>query len=238
MRIGDDVVAQERLLREVLGVEEVALVFGASMGAQQAYEWAIRFPDRVKRAAPMAGTARTLPHDVIWVQTLIDALRSDRGYAAGWYSRPAEVRGGLQRHAGLLALHFTCGEFWTSELWRSIGFSSSRDFVIGFLEAALDPMDAGDLLTQAWKWQHADVSRHADGDLAAALGSITAKTFVLPVSSDQVFPPAACAAEQALVPNSELRVIDDGFGHIALFGLDPGFSAQVDSALQDLWATT
>jgi homoserine O-acetyltransferase/O-succinyltransferase len=35
VRIGDDVVAQERLLREVLGVEELALVFGGSMGAQQ-----------------------------------------------------------------------------------------------------------------------------------------------------------------------------------------------------------
>ncbi|MGY1682855.1 hypothetical protein [Geodermatophilus sp. SYSU D01176] len=79
MRIADDVVAQERLLREVLGVEELALVFGRSMGAQQTYEWAVRFPDRVERAAPLAGTARMYQHCVIWAQTLVDALTSDPG---------------------------------------------------------------------------------------------------------------------------------------------------------------
>jgi homoserine O-acetyltransferase len=136
----------------------------------------------------------------------------------------------------LLALHFTSGEFWRDEHWRPLGFSSPGDFVTGFLEGAIDPMDAGDLLTQAWKWQQADVSRHTEGDLAAALGRITAKTFVLPISSDQVFPTADCAAEQALVPDSELRVIHDVFGHISLFGLSPSFSEQVDGALRDLWA--
>src|SRR5689334_9379802 len=37
----DNVAAQERLLREGLGVEELALVYGWSMGAQQAYHWAV-----------------------------------------------------------------------------------------------------------------------------------------------------------------------------------------------------
>ena len=44
VRIGDDVVAQERLLREHFGIERLALVTGGSMGAQQTYEWAVRFP--------------------------------------------------------------------------------------------------------------------------------------------------------------------------------------------------
>ena len=58
VRIGDDVVAQERLLREHFGIEMLALVVGGSMGAQQTYEWAVRFPEKVLRAAPIAGTAR------------------------------------------------------------------------------------------------------------------------------------------------------------------------------------
>jgi homoserine O-acetyltransferase/O-succinyltransferase len=36
--VGDDAVAQERLLRLHFGVETLALVVGASMGAQQVYE--------------------------------------------------------------------------------------------------------------------------------------------------------------------------------------------------------
>jgi homoserine O-acetyltransferase len=231
VRIGDDVVAQERLLREHLGVEELALVFGGSMGAQQTYEWAVRFPDRVRRAAPLAGTARTYQHCAVFVQTLIDAMISDPGYAGGWYADSADVRGGLQRHAGLFALHVLSNDFWTEEHWRALGFSSPEDFTIGFLEAYFQPMDVGDLLVQAWKWQHGDVSRHADGDLAAALGRIRARTTVLPISTDKFFPPEDCAAEQALIPGSELTVIEDVHGHASLFGLTPEYSEQVDAAL-------
>ena len=45
VRIGDDVRAQEILLRQELRIERLALVVGGSMGAQQTWEWAFRFPD-------------------------------------------------------------------------------------------------------------------------------------------------------------------------------------------------
>lgn len=238
VRIGDDVVAQERLLREHLGVERLALVFGGSMGAQQTYEWAVRFPDKVERAAPLAGTARASEHVRIYGQALVDALVSDPGYAAGAYTDSADVSGGLRRHAGLFALHVLSNDFWTEEHWAALGFSSAEDFRIGFLEGYFGPMDAADLVCQAWKWRHGDVSRHTGGDLAAALGRITAKTFVLPISSDKFFPPADCAAEQALIPGSELRVIEDVHGHASLFGLGADYAKQVDGALSDLLSTS
>src|SRR3989344_3212545 len=53
-RIGDDVSAQPPLLTEYFGIESLALVVGGSMGAQQTYEWAVRYPDFVKRAAAIA----------------------------------------------------------------------------------------------------------------------------------------------------------------------------------------
>jgi homoserine O-acetyltransferase len=58
VRIGDDVRAQHKLVTEKFGLKSFALVVGGSMGAQQTYEWAVRYPDMVKRAAPIAGTAR------------------------------------------------------------------------------------------------------------------------------------------------------------------------------------
>lgn len=236
VRIGDDVVAQERLLRETLGVEELALVFGGSMGAQQTYEWAVRFPEKVQRAAPLAGTAQITQHCRIYGQTLVDALVSDPGYADGHYERSSDVRRGLARHARLFALHVLSNDFWTHEHWRALGFSSPDDFAVGFLGAYFDPMDASDLVAQSWKWQHGDVARHTGGDLPAALGRITARTTVMPISTDQFFPVPDCAAEQALVPGSELRVIEDVHGHASLFGLGADYAAQVDSALADLLA--
>jgi homoserine O-acetyltransferase len=73
VRIGDDVVAQERLLREHFGIERLVLVVGGSMGAQQTYEWAVRYPDKVERAAPIAGTAQNTPHNILFNQTLNEA---------------------------------------------------------------------------------------------------------------------------------------------------------------------
>ena len=57
VRIGDDVRAQHQLVTQHFGISELALVVGGSMGAQQTYEWAVRYPDMVKRAAPICGTA-------------------------------------------------------------------------------------------------------------------------------------------------------------------------------------
>ncbi len=237
VRIGDDVVAQERLLREVLGVEQLALVFGGSMGAQQTYEWAVRFPDQVRRAAPLAGTARSYEHCQMFVQTFVDAMCTDPAYADGAYRRSADVRVGLRRLTRAFGLLLMSNAFWTDEHWRALGFSSAEDFRIDFLEGYFGPMDPADLLAMAWKWQHGDVSRHTGGDLAAALARITATTFVMPISSDQFFPVEDCAAEQELIKGSELRVIDDVHGHASLFGLGPAYSGQIDKALSDLLAT-
>jgi len=81
------------------------------------------------------------------------------------------------------------------------------------------------------------VSRHTDGDLAAALGRVTAKTFVMPIDEDMFFPPRDCAAEQKSISNGALRVIEDISGHWALFGFEPTFVEQVDRHLGELLAT-
>lgn len=234
IQIGDDVVAQERLLREKLGIEQLALVFGGSMGAQQTYEWAVRFPDKVQRAAPLAGTAHPYPHCQIFCENLREALASDPNFSGGTYSASDDLQVGLRRHALLFAMYVFCNEFWEREVWREMEFSSRHDFQVGFLEGYFQPMDAGDLRCQAWKWMNGDVSKHTGGDLAAALERITAKTYVMPVSTDRFFTVEDCAAEQKLIRNSELRVIHDVHGHASLFNLVPTYAEQVDAALSEL----
>jgi homoserine O-acetyltransferase/O-succinyltransferase len=93
------------------------------------------------------------------------------------------------------------------------------------------------LSTEFWKWQRGDVARHADGDLAAALDRVKAKTFVMPIDEDLLFPVRDCAPEQAMISGSELRVIEDIHGHLALFGADPGYMPQIDRHLSELLAT-
>ncbi|AYG03937.1 alpha/beta fold hydrolase [Gryllotalpicola protaetiae] len=232
--IGDDVVAQERLLRDNLGVERIALVFGASMGAMQAYEWAVRYPERVERLGVIAGTARVLPRQIIWTQVMTDALTSDVTYANGDYVGADAVKEGLSRLSWLFGLQLVGREVWLKEHWRGFGFDSFQGFLSGFLGASLAPMDANDLISQASKWSRADVSRHTDGDLAAALGRVSAATTVMAIRSDMMFPPVEVEPQGALVPGSRFLEIDDDFGHASLFGLTPSCNAQIDAALGEL----
>ncbi|MFC5379278.1 alpha/beta fold hydrolase [Aquipuribacter nitratireducens] len=244
VRIGDDVRAQHRLVTELFGLTEIALVVGGSMGAQQTYEWAVAYPDMVKRAAPIAGTAQNTPHDFLFTQSLMDAVTSDPGWAGGEYASNTDVADGLARHAGVWAVVGLSTEFWKTEFWRGLepldGGPPYADFVEfhrRFHEWLFQLMDPNALLTMGWKWQRGDVARHTGGDLAAALGRITAKTVVLPIDEDMFFPPRDCEAEQRLVPGAELRVLHSVAGHFGLFGFEKTYLDELDQHLGELLAT-
>lgn len=238
VRLGDNVLAQERLLREHFGIHTLALVAGGSMGAQQTYEWAVRFPNKVTRAAPIAGTAQNTPGNFLLAQTMREAIQSDPGWNGGEYASHHEVADGMTRQAHIWAVVGFSTEFWKQEVWRALEFDSREAFLTGFLEPYFTAMDPNDLLTQSWAWQRGDVARHTDGDLQAALGRITAKTFVMPIDEDQLFPVRDCRPEQELVKNSELRVIEDIGGHLGLFGTAPTYMPQIDQHLSELLSTT
>ncbi|MGP9723624.1 alpha/beta fold hydrolase [Corynebacterium sp. AOP40-9SA-29] len=236
VRIGDDVVAQRRLLEQEFGIEELYAVVGASMGAQQTYEWIVRYPDKVHRAAAIAGTAKNTPHDFLFTQTLNEAILSDPGFAAGEYSSHTDVEDGLRRQSHLWSVMGFSTEWWRREEWRSLSLDSPEAVLADFLDPLFTSMDPNTLLNSAWKWQRGDVSRHTGGDLAEALGRVSATTFVMPISEDMFFPVRDCAAEQELITGSELRVIEDNAGHLGLFNLSATYMAQIDENLNDLLA--
>jgi homoserine O-acetyltransferase len=237
VRIGDDVRAQHKFVTEKFDLKSLALVVGGSMGAQQTYEWAVRYPDMVKRAAPIAGTAKNTIHDSLFTETLVEAITSDPGFNKGFYASSADVREGMLRHAKMWAVMGWSTEFFQQNRHKALGFSSMNDFIVNFMNGYFSVMDPNDLLCMAWKWQRGDVSRHTGGDLRAALGRIKAKTFVMPMSSDMFFPPSDCQAEWRLIPNAEFRPIQTIDGHLALFGADPNAIGQLDKHLSELLAT-
>ena len=79
----DNVRAQQRLLREVFGVEKVAGVYGFSMGAQQAYHWAALFPEQVERAIVVCGSARTSVHNQVFLRSLLATLEAAPEHVGG-----------------------------------------------------------------------------------------------------------------------------------------------------------
>ena len=73
-------------------------------------------PEMVKRAAPIAGTARNTIHDFLFTETLVEAITSDPGFNQGFYASSADVREGLLRHSKLWAVMG-----WSTEFFRKIG---------------------------------------------------------------------------------------------------------------------
>ena len=234
--IADDVRAQHQLVTDVFGISKLQLVLGGSMGAQQTYEWAVRFPEVVERAAPIAGMAKCTAHNKLLVETFMEAITGDGGWQDGWYENAAAVHLGLRRHAKLFATHGFTPNLFNTEDWRRLGFASVEDFVTGFVEGHFVPQDPNNLLTLLAKWHGGDVSKITDGDLMAALSRITAKTFVIAIEEDSFFPLHHIAAEQKLIPNSELKVVSSQWGHLALFGVDPHYNAAIDTHLKELLA--
>jgi len=234
--IADDVRAQHRLITEKFGIEKLALVLGGSMGAQQTYEWTVRFPDFVKRAAPIAGTAKGTAHNRLLVEVFIEAVTSDPAFDEGWY-KEGSVHRGLRRLAHLFAAFGYTEQLFNQRGWSGLGFTSADDFIKGALEAYFVPQDPNNLMLMARKWQNADSSLIAGGDLSTAFARIKAKTFVVAIEEDKFFPLKDIAHEQALIPGSELKLISSIWGHLALLGADPQFNLAIDGILKELLAS-
>jgi len=233
LSIGDDVRAQHKLLTH-LGVKHLQLVTGWSMGAQQTYEWAVRYPKMVERAAPISGVAKTTPHCALIVDIFCEAITSDPAWNKGNYKTSQAVGEGLRRISRIFAMLGASQKFYNDEMWADYGFSSKEDFLKGLWDNWFFPMDPNNLLCMAKKWKSGDVSSHTNGDLSAALASITAKVFVISFEQDMFVSPDDCKKEQQMIPKSEYISLPTPWGHFAMLGINPEDFQAIDNALKKL----
>ena len=235
--MADNVRVQQRLLAEVFGIERVKLVYGFSMGAQQAFHWAALFPDRVERILPICGSAKTSPHNWVFLEGVKAALIADPAWQDGWFATQP-VRG-FQAFCRVYAGWGLSQAFYREEVWRTIGYSSLEDFLVASWEANFRRRDANDLLAMLWTWQHADISANElyDGDLPRALGAITADAIVMPCETDLYFTVEDNRREVAQMRKAELRPIPSIWGHRAGNpALNPEDAAFIAAAARELLA--
>src|ERR1700743_790480 len=90
--ISDNVRLQHLLVTRHLGIERLRLVTGWAMGACQTYQWAAQYPDMVRTACPISGSARTAGYNQVFLLSLKRALELDPTFAEGFYDHPS-VRG-------------------------------------------------------------------------------------------------------------------------------------------------
>lgn len=231
----DNVQAQERLLRERFGITRLALVYGWSMGGQQALHWGAIFPDRVRAICAVCTSARTSPHNKVFLEGIRATLTADGAWHDGRFvERPVRA---LRAFGRVYAGWAMSQAFYREKLWATIGYASLEDYLVRAWEGNFLRRDAMDLLSMIETWYQSDISDNPryGGDLARALGAIEARSIIMPSTTDLYFTVADSAAETKLMPNAELRPIESIWGHRAGNPIQaPADEAMLRQAVRDL----
>jgi homoserine O-acetyltransferase len=215
--IRDNVEAVHRLLAEEFQVAHVRAIVGFSMGAEQAFQWAVSYPDFANRIVATSGTAKCYPHGVVRLEGQIAALTADAAFQNGDYTAPPTK--GLEAFAAVWTAWLYSQEWWRRELWRQdappgttfeqVLHNYRTDFIPG--------ADANDLILQMRTWERHDVGSTPGfgGNLERALGSIKVPLLYMPSETDLYFPLGDARYEAAFIPRVSLVPIASLWGHTA-----------------------
>lgn len=230
----DNVACQRRLVVDLLGVKRVRLVTGWSMGGCQSYQWGVQCADLVDAILPFCASARTTPHNFVFLEGVKAALMADPAFRKGDYATPPE--------AGLKAFgRAYCGwaysqDWFREQRFRELGFGTVEKMLVDWENDHLR-WDANDLLHKLSTWQCGNIGAgpRFRGDHEAALRSVTARAIVMPSTTDLYFRVEDNRREVALMANAELRAHETDWGHCCASGSnDPAFHRFFDRAVADL----
>jgi len=225
--IRDNVEAARRVL-ESLGVTHVRAIVGFSMGAEQAFQWAVSHPDFADRIVAYCGTAKAYPHGVLRLESAIGALTADPMFNGGNYTEPPKK--GFAAWGLHWATWVLSQEWWRRELYKPMTVEQTLDQLITGLSAR----DANDYIAQARTWQRHNVGATPGfgGDVEAALRSIRVPVLYMPSETDLYFPVTDAQYERQFLKKAEFLPIPSLWGHRAGSGRNPADNAFLNTSIQ------
>ena len=217
LRYQDCVNSQYRLLTEHLGIQQLDVVIGFSMGGQQAFYWPVMYPDFVKNSVPICGSARTSPHNIAFLEGPKGALLNSIDYEDGAYKAKAIIpERGLRAFGRAYSAWLTSTYWFRERLFEKVqGYKTIEEWISGNCEPGFLTWDPEDLLGLARMWQAGDVGSVGKGSFEEAMRSVKARMLVMPCRTDQYFPPEDSEHEVSLLPRGEFAPIESVWGHIA-----------------------
>ncbi len=224
-----DQVQALHLFSNVINVKKWHSIIGGSMGGMHTLEFAIMFPDNVDRVAVIAAPPVTTADQIALNSVQVEAIKTDPAFADGDYY---DAKAGLGPHRGLalarrMALLNYRSPFELNErferTWQS-GKSPLGDGGRFAVESYLDfhgnkftrRFDANSYITLVNAMNSHDIGRDR-GSVESALKEIKAKSLVVGISTDRLFP---LSGQQLIAEHiggeligGKLHVIDSEFGH-------------------------
>ena len=200
-----DMVEVQRKLIEHLGVRQLAMVAGGSIGGQQSLEWAVAYPELVRKAIVVAATAALTAQGVAFSEVQRQAILADPLWQGGDYLPGEGPQKGLAIARMLAMITYQSEEAMELRFARRparnknvsapSGFTDldERFDVEGYLyyqgEALVRRFDANSYLYISRAMDLYDVSEGYPS-LEAALSRLRSKALFIGIRSDFLFPAA------------------------------------------------
>ncbi|MGH8377598.1 MAG: homoserine O-acetyltransferase MetX [Gammaproteobacteria bacterium] len=212
-----DMVRVQAQWLDALGIAQLRLVIGGSLGGMQVLEWAVLYPERVAAIAPIATSGRQSAWAIGLSEAQRQAIYADANWQGGYYRPDQAPAVGLAaarmfamcsyRHWREFNRRFgrrqkASGEFQMESYLRYQGAKLARRFDAATYVRLTEAMDTHDLARDR-------------GDYYATLAAIATPALVVGVTSDGLYPLAEQQELAALLPNAELAVLDSLHGHDA-----------------------
>ncbi len=229
--IRDNVLAVHELLVNDLHITRLRAVIGFSMGAQQAFQWAVSYPTFADKIVATSGTAKTYGHGAMRLEGQIAALTADSAFHDGNYTSPPK--------AGLAAFGMVWGawlysqEWWRKELWRTSAppGTTAEQYIQSFRTRF--SADANNYISQARTWERHNVGDTPGfgGDVERALRAIVVPVLYMPSETDLYFPLADARYEAAFIARVRFVPIPSLWGHPAGAGASPADKAFLNAEI-------
>jgi len=198
----EDWVAAQAALADRLGIERFAAVIGGSLGAMQALQWTLSYPDRVRHAVVIAATPKLSAQNIAFNEVARSAIITDPEFHGGHYYEYGVVpKRGLRIARMIGHITYLSDEAMMEKFGRvlrgktEVGFGFDVDFEVeSYLRYQGDKFstyfDANTYLRITKALDYFDPAAAFGGDLSAALGRARAAFLVASFTSDWRFSPA------------------------------------------------
>lgn len=224
-----DQVDAQRLLADHLGIERWHAVVGGSMGGMHALEWAATHPDRVDRLAVIAAPPSNTADQIALNSTQLEAIGIDPKFSGGEYydAGPGDGphrglalarRMAMLNYRGIVELNTRFQRSWQSNV-SPLGHGG-RFAVESYLDFHGNKFtrrfDANTYIRLVEAMDSHDVGRDRGG-IEDALARVTARTLVVGIDTDRLFPIEGQHQIARGIPTTihgdDAIVITSDFGH-------------------------
>ena len=238
--ISDMVKVQKKWI-ESLGITQLKMVIGGSMGGMQALEWAIQYPESVKSCVPIASTSYLSPQALAFDAVGRHAIVKDPNWNQGDYYQQSSPEAGLGIARMIGHITYLSEESMNQKFGRKLqkkleyGYDFSTDFEVeSYLKYQGDKFvnrfDANSYLYLTKAISYFDLEKK-HGSLEAAFKSVTAAFLVISISSDWLYLPKQSKeiVKTLMKLNKEVTYcnLNSAFGHDAFLIDNPELSELV-----------